>query len=453
MFAVCLWLLLGACAGEGGEKSIPSVDLAALEPALARRIELAVAELRGDPDGAESWKRLGLLYESNDYLGLAAECYREAIERRSAPELWYRLGIALSSAGLREQAAEAMARCVELEDGYAPAHWRLGSYRFDLNEFEAAEHSFRKALEADPKHLGGWSGLARVQLQRGEGEEAVETLESALKVKPGAPLVRKLLRSAYFEAGRLAEARALHVPWERIGSMGGDPWQREIRSLRRKTPMELALERLLTRDYQGVVDVMEPFVRENPRDPNAYAYLASGYNGLGRGGLARQTIATALEKDADSIVLLRVLAALHRGANELPQALEVLTRILEIDGLDLDAWRQKGDLEARAGRDADALESWQRIVRFDERDDELLLRIARTQLRLERWTDAQGTFERLIRLGAQRASACTGLAEALVALGRADEARRILERAPELDPGGEALRRRLAGETEPGRDG
>lgn len=216
--------------------------------------------------------------------------------------------------------------------------------------------------------------------------------------------------------------------------------------------MERALERLRTGDYQGVVELMEPFVRDKGSDPNAFAYLASGYSGLGRNSLARKTIATALKQDAESIVLLRVLAGLHRKANEVGEALEVLTRILEIDGLDLDAWRQKGDLEARAGREEDALDSWLEVVRFDERDDELLLRIARTQLRLERWTDARETFGRLIRLGVRRPGVYTGLAEALLALGLADEGRRILEQAPELDARGKALRRRLAGETEPGRD-
>ncbi len=375
-------LPFAACSGGAEGPLLPAVELSSIEPAVARRIEAALANLRGNPESPQAWRALGLLYEANDFLNLAADCYRAALELGTDAQLFYRLGIVSASAGEHEQAIEAMSRCVALEDTYAPAHWRLGSYLFDQNDFEGAEREFQEARRLDPKHLGGWTGLARIRLQRGEGEAAIETLNGALKLKPRAPLVRKLLRSAYFEAGRIEEARALHVPWERIGSMGGDPWQREIRALRIKPPMELALDRLRAGDHQGAVDLMEPFVRENPRDPNAYAYLASGHLGLGRISLAKKTLARALEQDADSTVVLRVLASLHQAANEVEEALSVLERILAIDALDLEAWRQKGDLKARLGRDREAIEAWRQVVRFDERDEELLGRIDSTEARL-----------------------------------------------------------------------
>jgi len=377
-------LASGCSGGAGGEASaIPFVSGEGIEPGVAVRIEEALRRLREDEDDPEAWKELGLLYEANDFLGPAAECYREARERSPDPRLSYRLGICLSAAGEREQAADAMAACIAEEGGYAPAHWRLGSYLFDLNDFEGAERAFLRARELDPRHLGSWTGLARIQLQRGQGEEAIATLSGALKLKPRAPLVRKLLRSAYFEAGLVEEARALHVPWERPGAMGGDPWQREIRALRVRPPMELALECLQAGDPAGAVELMEPFVRENPSDPNAQAYLASGYAALGRLDRAREALARALETDAESTVVLRALASVHVSSNEVEEAIEVLERILAIDRLDLEAWRQKGDLEARLGRDRDALRSWREVVRFDERDGELILRMQSLASRLE----------------------------------------------------------------------
>jgi len=377
--------LASACSGGAGaeESAIPLVAGESIEPDVAQRIEEALRRLRGAVDDPEAWKQLGLLYEANDFLGPAAECYREARERSPDPRLAYRLGICLAAAGDREQAAEAMSACVAEQGDYAPAYWRLGNYLFDLNDFEAAERAFLRARELDPRHLGSWTGLARIQLQRGEGEEAIATLSGALKLKPRAPLVRKLLRSAYFEAGLVEEARALHVPWERPGSMGGDPWQREIRALRVRPPMELALECLQSGDPVGAVEMMEPFVRENPNDPNAHAYLASGYTALGRLDRAKETLAKALETDAESTVVLRVLASVHVSSNEVEEAIEVLERILAIDRLDLEAWRQKGDLEARLGRDRDALRSWREVVRFDERDKELILRMEGTAARLD----------------------------------------------------------------------
>ena len=82
-------------------------------------------------------------------------------------------------------------------------------------------------------------------------------------------------------------------------------------------------------------------------------------------------------------MVLRVLASVHVSSNEVEEAIEVLERILAIDRLDLEAWRQKGDLEARLGRDRDALRSWREVVRFDERDKELILRMEGTAARLD----------------------------------------------------------------------
>ena len=231
----------------------------------------------------------------------------------------------------------------------------------------------------NPKHLGSWTGLARIRLQRGEGEAAIKILNAALKLKPRAPLVRKLLRSAYFEAGRVEEARGLHVPWQRPGVMGGDPWQQEVYALQVKPPMELAFKHLQQGDPKAAVSIMEPFVQANPDDPNAYAFLASGYVGMGQLAKARETLDKALERDPKSTVVLQALVTLHLGASEIEKAIQVLEQILKIDHLDLDAWRQKGDLEARLGNHQEALRAWREVARFDERDQELLERIERAE--------------------------------------------------------------------------
>src|SRR6185503_1947624 len=120
-------LVAAACA-HGEDRAIPvPPSLEALDAHLAARIQTEVADVRAQPAASERWLALGMTYEANELFGLAVECYRRALELASDAKGWHRLACAEAARGETAAAVEAMRRSIELEPGYAPSHWRLGS--------------------------------------------------------------------------------------------------------------------------------------------------------------------------------------------------------------------------------------------------------------------------------------------------------------------------------------
>ncbi|HED64952.1 MAG TPA: tetratricopeptide repeat protein, partial [Planctomycetes bacterium] len=218
-------LLAVGCGGESApdlpgdppteeSASIPAPrDLSALDPALADRVRAALAELRADESDPARWMALGMTYEANEMGSLAIECYLRVVSdpAPTLPKLlqakaWSRLAQTYGVLGDVEHAIEAMRHSIEAVPDYAPSHWRLGTYLFDWGDFDAARASFRRATELDPKHSGGWIGLARIHLQEDRPELAVQILTKLLAGKPKDSDALRLLRTAYIQAGRAEEA-------------------------------------------------------------------------------------------------------------------------------------------------------------------------------------------------------------------------------------------------------
>lgn len=215
----------GAAGPDSGAPPLPS-DVEALEPVLAAKIRSESDAVRAQPQDPAAWTSLGMTYEANEMLTLALDCYERALvlqDGAGSPGLerakvWSRIAQANATLGRLERATEAMQSSVRLVDDYAPSHWRLGGYLFDLGSFAEARVAYRTATELDPRHTGGWLGLARIALQEGEPDEAVRTLESILEKKSRDADALRLLRTAYLQAGRPQDAASLSASWRRKSS-------------------------------------------------------------------------------------------------------------------------------------------------------------------------------------------------------------------------------------------
>jgi Flp pilus assembly protein TadD len=252
------------------------------------------------------------------------------------------------------------------------------------------------------------------------------------------------MRTTLQQAGRIDEAMAVPVPEGRHPAFGRDPWNRQLNDYRERPPMEEALDLLQRGQPDAALAVLEPFVREQPDDLNARAYLAQALAAVGRAADARAALDGALAREPDSLVLLRVLAGLQEQEDDLEGALATLGRIVAVAPNDVEGWLRKGTLETTAGRLEDALASLRRVHALDRRAPALLVRIGGLELAGGDAEAAVVSFEAARAAGVRENALTLGLARAYAQLGRVADARALLDGASELGRAGEVLLEELA---------
>ncbi len=102
-----------------------------------------------------------------------------------ASDAWFELGVALGGQGRHEEAAEALARSVQLWDK-RPMVWRNYAIAlFALGRYDDSAAAWRRTLALSPPDLPPlWRGLGEADLRAGNAEEAVRALSRAKELAP-----------------------------------------------------------------------------------------------------------------------------------------------------------------------------------------------------------------------------------------------------------------------------
>ena len=121
----------------------------------------------------------------NSYPPHIAQILAQIRARPTQPELYARLGQVCLDAGYWVQAAEALARAVELTPVPAPRlRQQLGLAQMQIGQLDEAETQFRAALDADPNAIDALFGLAPILTSRGDFVAAADTLRRVIRQDP-----------------------------------------------------------------------------------------------------------------------------------------------------------------------------------------------------------------------------------------------------------------------------
>jgi serine/threonine-protein kinase len=240
------------------------------------------------------------------YTGLA-DCYALHVDYRSVP--------------VREgfERAKAYARtALELDESLAEAHaslaWSLFIYDWDWG---AAEREFRRAIELAPGYATGHQWYAFLLSARGEHEEALLELHTALELDAASVSIRRSLGIAYHYARRHEQA-AYHL--DRAIAM--NPVAEESYRL-----MGFALVSL------GRLADAERLLRESAALPEAgpYARAALGYAlaRVGKGAEAESLYRDLAEESRRAYVSPVAFGMLCLGLGRLDEALDWAQRSVD----------------------------------------------------------------------------------------------------------------------------
>jgi tetratricopeptide (TPR) repeat protein len=142
-------------------------------------------------------------------LEMAEVHYRESLAIEPQPAIYNDLGFVLDRQGLPYEAVEMYRKSLELDPESATAHYNLAASLVRSGEFAEAEPHFRAVLEIDPS-TQAYTGLGIVLWQQGRADEAVASLQSAIKADPKNAAAYDQLGTIQVQQGKLEEAASTY---------------------------------------------------------------------------------------------------------------------------------------------------------------------------------------------------------------------------------------------------
>ncbi len=268
------------------------------------------------------------------------------------------------------------------------AHNNLGAILSSHGQFDESEMHFRRSLELHADHSQSLNNLAYIALVRqqpykaiefceqamkvrnaemrevfnnyglalsmlGNHDEAIETLNRALRIDSAFIPARINLAKAYFALDRDDDARKQLDEVQRL-----NPFEAE--------PFILWGDRLAARGKPAdALAQYEAAVKADPREGNARYRLAHALDQSGRASdaLPHATIAAwAAPRRADCRALLgRVL----RKCGKNTEAIEQLSAAVQLNPNSVDAWADLADALAAVGRFDQAASAYERVLAFE----------------------------------------------------------------------------------------
>ena len=197
-----------------------------------------------------------------------------------------------------------MEQVLQHDPGLSDAWFNIGLMRYEQGDREGAAQAYRRAGELNPQYARGLANLAFMQLDDGDIQGALATIQECLGRRESEPGCNINLSMLY---------RSMQVPPE-----GGDG-----------TPDGAAIQRLR---YGLLEDI----------DAEAYTQMAEIYQGIGQIELARLVCENAAQQGIVSASLYNRLGLLALEQEEVLRAYEAFRLAAELDPQYIDAFLNMG---------------------------------------------------------------------------------------------------------------
>ncbi len=301
-----------------------------------------------------------------------------------------------------------------------PPSFRAGLALFQEGRLEEAEKAFITALTESPAHAPSSVQLARIYSRWDRPEDARRTLEQALERRPNGIVLLNELGSLLIAENRAVEARPI--------------FERAVRSDPRNPRARLGLAESLGElgDLEGALAALNEARALDVRHPGLEVYRATLLSDLARPGEAVEVLESLLESSPDAPEARRLLGLIAYSLNRDSQAAYALVGVLAKNPADVEARVTLGKIYFRRADYDEAGLTFARVLEDDEASEDAHFYLGEIARASQRFEEAAHHYER-----ASSSAARKGLGEALLKLGRYDEAESALERAlsEDTEPG------------------
>ncbi|MGH2570847.1 MAG: tetratricopeptide repeat protein, partial [bacterium] len=397
-------LLCAACSREPQETQgvgpVPRFEPGAVDAEAATVILRCVEEAERSPEDAAARGRVGLAYDANGAPRAALSAFRQAVALDAKEPRWsYHLARVQAETGDVPAALASVDSALALDAGYVPAQLWRGTWLLDAGRIDEAEESFRNASRLEPESVAAAVGLARVRIQRGENQAAIEILEELLGRVAGEPTIYQLLGIALRRVGnddlaREAYRRASNptkLEWP-------DPWTAERDQYRVGFAAELEQAIALASGTEAGrgIEILERLRPEHPENVALLSNLGAAYCKTGRIPEGIDALEAAVRLRPGHFVSLVNLSQAYEATGQTAEALRVAESAVEEHPWLAFAHLRKGQLLAKLSRREEALESFLTARRLDARSTTSLFWSGTMRYELRRWQEAVRDFEAVL---------------------------------------------------------
>ncbi len=486
--AAAAWFVTGLVTGRAlGARMPPLPDLSGVAAPVRDAILAADAHARAAPSGAAAGA-LGRVHHANLRPADALAAY--AVAERLSPSEWrwtYLRALLQEERGDQGPQRAALERVTAAAPTFGPAWYRLGELAFKQRRLDDARTAYERARDASPTApfappgvasrqtvpLGAYAGfgLARVTLERGDRQNAVQQLRALVQSYPGFGPARTQLhaldapaaaRSGGFEApfvppadplldALVAESRHsdLLLKHAGIATRAGDAAWREflVRRALAFNPrdlnvlMEMAAMLQATGRPAEALAVLKQHEALAPGDHHTLVEQGRVLDDLGRLGEAEAVLLRAVTV-RDSAAEYNLGAVLDKqGRWEEAQAR--YARALEINPFHARAMNNMAVGLDRHGQTGQALPLFERAIAISPASAEFYVNYGSALIQQRRFDDAVRVLGQAVGLDPRAPNAHNNLGIALAQRGDLGRAREAFTQALALDPGHVNARRNL----------
>lgn len=162
--------------------------------------------LMHEPNNAEVWLNLGMLYDLTQEAIEALSCIQQSLRLDPHnPVAHHMHGLVLDKQAQTPAAIAAYQAAIQLQPDYIDALNRLGELYNQAEQWTEAEACYRQSLAVDPQQLGSHIGLGDALVGLHRDDDAITAYRQALTLKP-LPLALEKLQSIYETQGQTAKA-------------------------------------------------------------------------------------------------------------------------------------------------------------------------------------------------------------------------------------------------------
>ena len=428
--------------------TLPSPDLARMEPVVRRQLEQEGAALKKAVDSpaadsaalAAAYGRCGAVYAAYDLAAAAVACFENAAAHAPADPRWpYYLGFLAQKRSDLDAARSFFERVLALRPGDPPALRRLGEVELAAGGVDAARARFAALLAGDPAYAAAAHyGLGRLELLRGDAagaREAVAHFEAVLARQPQASLVDYQLGMAYKKLGQTEQARAHLAAFGDAPVAAPDPLIDLLAGLNTSTRRhaDAGAQALQEGRLAAAVQELRQALAADPHDAKVWSNLGVAQQRLRDPAAAEESFRKAVESDPGAARAHYNLGSLlaQRGLRE--AGIEHLETAVRLDPDLMDARFNLATALLESGETARALAQYDAILARSPGDMAARYNRGTTLLRLGRAGEAEEELGRVAAAAPEAVEPAVGHASALAALRRfgaaAGEQRRAVELA------------------------
>jgi tetratricopeptide (TPR) repeat protein len=387
-----------------------------------KAIEICKRAVNYDPTSAVLWRTLGVAYSKVHLTNLAIDACTKATELDSYnAKSWSLLARTLEDAGRFSEAIIAQERAVNLELGNAKGWLSFGITLDQAGKPEKAINALRRATELDPRLTSAWKAIAITAGTLKQTETALRALRQVTALEPDNA------ESWYILGFNLSKARLYDAAIEALSkSLELNP---------RLTKARRVLVGIKRFQYRTITLVEAKKLTEtHPEDPTAWCRLGIVSQKSRMYGQAVEALTKAIELDSTLLEAWMNLSITYNRLGQYEAAVAAVRKVAELDPGDATTWYNLAIVYDKAKRYEDKVVALKVATEIDTLFADAWQELYNTCVQLGKAELALDAALKIAELEPTRATAWYRLGSAYIKVGQYKDALTALKKTTELNP-------------------